>query len=118
MKGTDQYGHQFLAENHSWSAPGCEVLQDGQIRVGESPGLYVVTARCGEVEAQAQIRVQAKKPNGKNGDDKPAAAKVIRWSGTIPYQKWMNFYTKVVSPFASRSGFEPSGRSRSPRREG
>jgi len=104
VKGTDQYGHPFLAENPSWSAPGCEVLQDGQIRVGESPGLYVVTARCGEVEAQAQIRVQAKKLNGKNGDDKPDAAKVIRWSGTIPYQKWMHFYTKVVSPFASTAG--------------
>ena len=64
----------------------------------------MVTARCGETEAQAQIRVQAKKPDGKNGDDKPDAAKVIRWSGTIPYQKWMNFYTKVVSPFASVAG--------------
>ena len=30
VKGTDQYGHQFLAEDPSWSAPGCEVLQDGQ----------------------------------------------------------------------------------------
>ena len=63
-----------------------------------------MTARCGEIEAQAQIRVQAKKPDDKNGGDKPDEAKVIRWSGTIPYQKWMNFYTKVVSPFASVAG--------------
>ncbi len=34
----------------------------------------------------------------------PDAAKVIRWSGTIQYQKWRNFYTKVVSPFASTAG--------------
>ena len=26
---------------------------------------------------------------------------VLRWSGTIPPQKWMNFYTKVVSKYAS-----------------
>ena len=63
-----------------------------------------MTARCGEVEAQAQIRAQAKKFNGKNGGDDPDAAKVLRWSGTIPYQKWMHFYTKVVSPFASVVG--------------
>ncbi len=104
VKGTDQYGHPFPVESPSWSAPGCTVGQDGQVTVGETLGIYIVTARYGEAETQAQIRVQAKKPNGKNGGDKPDAAKVIRWSGTIPYQKWMNFYTKVVSPFASVAG--------------
>ncbi len=104
VKGTDQYGHPFPVERPSWSAPGCTVGQDGQVTVGEALGLYVVTARCGETEAQAQIRVQAKQLDGKDGGDKPGGAKVIRWSGTIPYQKWTNFYTKVVSPFASVAG--------------
>ena len=104
VKGNDQYGHLFAVENPSWSALGCTVGQDGQVTVGEALGIYVVTARCGETEAQAQIRVQAKKPNGKNGDDKDGGSKVLRWSGMIPYQKWMNFYTKVVSPFASVVG--------------
>ena len=99
VKGIDQYGHPFQVENLSWFAPGCTVGQDGQVTVGETRGIYVVTARSGEIEAQAQIRVQDKKLNGNNG-----GAKVIRWSGTIPYQKWMNFYTKVVSPFASVVG--------------
>jgi len=103
VKGTDQYAQPFSAGGPSWSAPGCTVSQDGQVTVGETLGTYVVTARCGEIEAQAQIYVQAKKPNGKNGGDKHAA-KVMRWRGTIPYQKWMNFYTKVVSPFASVAG--------------
>ena len=26
---------------------------------------------------------------------------MIRWSGDVPPQKWMNFYTKVSSRFAS-----------------
>ncbi len=34
----------------------------------------------------------------------PDATKVILWSGTVPYQKWMNLSTKVVSPFASTAG--------------
>ncbi len=112
VKGTDQYGQPFPVEGPSWSAPGCTVSQDGQIRVGEATGLYVVTARTGDVEAQAQIRVQApkadKKQTGDDGDDEEREdrdeAKAIRWSGTIPPQKWTTFYMKVVSPFASAAG--------------
>ena len=28
----------------------------------------------------------------------------MKWSGDIPSQKWMNFYTKVLSKFAARKG--------------
>ena len=37
-----------------------------------------------------------------------AAAKIagIRWSGDVPPQKWMNFYTKVLSRFAGTSGLK------------
>ncbi len=36
----------------------------------------------------------------------PAATKIagIRWSGDVPPQKWMNFYTKVLSRFAASPG--------------
>jgi len=104
VKGTDQYGHPFPAENPSWSAPGCEVGQDGQVTVGEALGQYVVTARCGEIEDLAQIRVQATRDEKDKDDDEPDRPNVIRWSGTIPSQKWTNFYTRVVSPFASVAG--------------
>jgi hypothetical protein len=30
--------------------------------------------------------------------------KDIEWSGEVPAQKWMNFYTKVVSKFAAGKG--------------
>jgi hypothetical protein len=30
--------------------------------------------------------------------------KSLSWSGEIPYQKWMNFYTRVLSKFATGSG--------------
>src|SRR5262249_15642996 len=89
VKGADQYGHPFPVESPSWSAPGCNVEQDGQIRVGESEGLYVVTVRCGECEAQAQVRVTPTKPGKKKGDDGGEGVdgeeqKCIRWAGTIP----------------------------------
>jgi hypothetical protein len=28
------------------------------------------------------------------------------WSGDVPHQKWMNFYTKVLSKFASSAGLK------------
>lgn len=28
----------------------------------------------------------------------------LRWSGEVPAQKWMNFYTKVLAPFATGGG--------------
>jgi hypothetical protein len=90
VKGTDQYGQPFVAKGPSWSAPGCTVGLDGQITVGETLGFSVVTARCGEIEAQAQIHVRA--PNNveeieDDEEEKGSEAKVIRWKGTIPPQK-------------------------------
>jgi hypothetical protein len=35
----------------------------------------------------------------------PAAAK-LRWTGEVPPQKWMNFYTKVLSKFAAGKGLK------------
>jgi hypothetical protein len=31
---------------------------------------------------------------------------LIRWRGSVPPQKWMNFYTKVLSPLASSSALK------------
>src|SRR5262249_11068190 len=85
--------------------------QGGQVQVGDTPGLHIVTARAGDAEAQAQIRaVAAKQPVGpavKSGDDdsgKRGEKNVIRWNGTIPAQTWTEFDMKVVCPFAHASG--------------
>jgi hypothetical protein len=82
----------------------------GQNHVGQETGLYVVTARLGEVEGPAQIRVQAPRPDKRvKGDERRGEerneASVIRWSGSIPPLKWTTFYIKVASPFASVAGW-------------
>ena len=111
VKGFDQYGQPFTVEECSWSAPGCTVAEPGRVQVAETPGVFSVSARCGDIEGQAQIRVTAAKPpvgldrdgGGKDGNG-PEKAKVIRWNGAIPPQKWTTFYMKVVSPFAAVQG--------------
>jgi hypothetical protein len=50
-------------------------------------------------------------PTSQSDQDSPAtpmSSKVagIRWSGNVPSQKWMNFYTKVLSRFAGVAGLK------------
>ena len=41
---------------------------------------------------------------GSTGNDQIELFPHIEWSGEVPPQKWMNFYTKVVSKFAAGQG--------------
>lgn len=43
-----------------------------------------------------------------SGPVTPAATQIagIRWAGEVPSQKWMNFYTKVLSRFAGSAGLK------------
>jgi hypothetical protein len=36
----------------------------------------------------------------------PVNASTLKWAGDVPPQKWMNFYTKVLSKFASAQGLK------------
>jgi hypothetical protein len=38
----------------------------------------------------------------------PSATSIPRlvWRGDVPHQKWMNFYTKVLSKFAATAGMK------------
>jgi hypothetical protein len=42
------------------------------------------------------------------GGKSPISASIPRlvWSGDVPHQKWMNFYTKVLSKFAATAGLK------------
>ena len=36
----------------------------------------------------------------------PTSAKLLKWAGTITPQKWMNFYTRVLSKFAANKNLK------------
>src|SRR5262249_33697948 len=36
----------------------------------------------------------------------PAGIPRLVWNGDVPHQKWMNFYTKVLSKFAATAGLK------------
>jgi hypothetical protein len=51
----------------------------------------------------------AEAPSGRgraNGKGEQQPVQSMTWTGNIPSQKWMNFYTKVLSKFAANSGLK------------
>ncbi len=110
VMGTDQYGQPFAASAVTWTATGGTVGADGRFTAPPSGGVLTVRATAGERDATAEVRVAATavKPTG-TGDPTPQplpTKKMLRWRGTIPTQKWMNFYTKVLTRFASTPGLK------------
>lgn len=66
-----------------------------------------VPAGIGAATPASTISTSAKPPSG---PAQPPAATVnaagIQWSGEVPAQKWMNFYTKILSRFAANPGLK------------
>lgn len=71
------------------------------LTAGDDPGAFVVTAKANGIDSSVQVRVAKVSEPGLGPGPTPTGKSVIRWSGTVPPQKWMNFYTKVVSKHAS-----------------
>lgn len=97
-EGFDQYGQKIDTGVITWSATGGIITADGLLTIGENTGDFEVTAMVGDIEASAELKVQK---------DSPAppplipGKKKICWSGAVPPQKWVNFYTKVLSKLAT-----------------
>jgi len=110
VSGLDQYGQGYPVANAAWSAPDCTMSGDGSFKASDTPGFYRVTVQADGLEGEA--RVVVRKPvttstdpgvgeadDGGGHPDNPK--RKIKWSGTIPPRKWMNFYTKVITKLAS-----------------
>lgn len=96
----DQYGQAIAVGEVQWSTLGGAIDSQGIFTAGDHGGAFTVKALAsGGLEAMAEVRITS-------ADDPtlvppPPGARFIRWRGTVPPQKWMNFYTKVLSKFAT-----------------
>jgi hypothetical protein len=95
--GVDQYDHPFDAGPITWSATGGEVDERGVFTAGSDPGAFIVTAKAAGIDSSVQIRIMKEGVPGPGQGPTMVGKSVVRWSGTVPPQKWMNFYTKVLS---------------------
>lgn len=106
--GIDQYGQPFSVGEPKWSASG-GTIKDGifSCTAGCPTGLFTVRAELEGIETIAEVRITSPQ---ESTTAEPGGAKsqpgLIRWHGEVPTQKWMNFYTKVLSRFASSPGLK------------
>jgi hypothetical protein len=69
--------------------------------VGKAAGSSTASA-SGSAEAQTALGLDLPPGSGKSSE----LFKRLTWSGEVAPQKWMNFYTKVLSRFVSGSGLK------------
>jgi hypothetical protein len=100
-QGLDQHGRDIGGSQVAWSATGGVIDQDGVFLAGQDEGNFVVTAKAGEVTASAQVTIAEGSP-----PPPPPETTGLSWQGEIPPQKWMNFYTKVLSKFTACKGLK------------
>jgi hypothetical protein len=102
FRGLDQHGQEYPVEAVSWSATGGEIDRDGVFHAREEEGEYTVTATAQLTKTTVRVAVRAAKEQGGHGKpDKDPPNGRLKWSGQVPPQKWMNFYSKVLAKFVN-----------------
>jgi hypothetical protein len=95
--GLDQHGRDFDVENIAWTATGGKIDAEGVFQAGRDEGNFIVTAAVGKIRTTAAVAVSTGPPPP---PPPPKEVPVLTWEGEVPPQRWMNFYTKVLSRFA------------------
>ncbi len=104
-QGADQYGAKIAVPNLIWTAVGGAIeASTGMFTAGSAPGEFSVTAAAEGVEATAPVSVQKEGRDQPPPPPPPSGKRMVRWSGAVPPQKWMNFYTKVLSKYSNVPG--------------
>jgi len=105
-KGVDQFGNDFTCSDTTWTATGGEIGADGVFKAGDDEGSFLVHATSGNITGSAGVTVA--KEGGESPPTFPPEEKSLKWTGEIPHQKWMNFYTKVISKLVVAGGLKIS----------
>lgn len=105
LKAFDQRGQPLKPKYVIWAAEGAMIDQQGNLTAGNEDGDIVVKVIVDHLTAESVVSVKrSAKPTKSKTENPTQVINKITWSGLIPAQKWMNFYTKVLSRFAT--GFD------------
>ena len=105
VRGLDQYGQDIAAAAVEWKATGGTIDREGVFTAAQDEGSFGVTTSIGAIKGSAMLDVV--KSGSQPPKPQPTATQgVLKWTGEIPAQKWMNFYTKVLSKFAGGQGLK------------
>jgi hypothetical protein len=101
----DQHARPMALPDLTWSTDGGDIDDKGGFKAGEDEGEYHVEATAGGMRGQATVTITQKETPPPPPPPKPEP-KTMRWTGAVPPQKWMNFYTKVLAKFATGSSLD------------
>jgi hypothetical protein len=106
VKGIDQNRRDISVQDVKWTVTGGTIDANGNYLAGNDEGEFDVTAYVGEIKSSVKVNVSKQEKSEIREPEKSESAGKISWSGEVPPQKWMNFYTKVLSKFASGKGLK------------
>lgn len=93
----DQNNEVMPVGHIDWEATGGVISSDGVYTGGNEEGTFSIRARINEKSCTVPVTV-------KKDAVRPLTPNAMEWSGQVQPQKWMNFYTKVLSRFATKKG--------------
>lgn len=102
-KGYDQHEEEINVDKVVWKTSNGKITDAGILTVGETEGVYQITATTNEISSTATVTVQKidKSKPTVTVPPEPSGKTTISWSGQIDTKKWNVFYTKILAKFAS-----------------
>lgn len=104
VRGLDQHGRPMVLPDLAWSAKGGTIDAKGGFKAGKDEGEYLVEVTAGGLGAQTTVRIT--KEDTPPPPPPKREVRTMRWTGEVPPQKWMNFYTKVLAKHATAGGLK------------
>ncbi|MEQ8850946.1 MAG: DUF499 domain-containing protein [Phycisphaerales bacterium] len=105
--GTTQYNERHDVVDPVWSATSGSIDSEGKFTAGSEEGDAKIVVRSGQIEAAVGVRLRTASVPRPGGEPSSATgSQMLLWSGEVPAQKWMNFYTRVLSRFATTPGLK------------
>ena len=103
----DQHNREIAIDDVVWKPTGGSIDKNGVFTAGKDEGNFVITATVGGITGSVNLTI-AKEGTIPPKPSKPPVEGINRlfWNGEVPAQKWMNFYTKVLSKFAGGKGLK------------
>lgn len=108
VKGFDQHNRPFDIDKIVWKADGGIINDKGIFKAGDVEGTYKISALVGDIATIAEMVIskEVKKPSLPESKPDKENYNKISWQGELQPQKWMNFYTKVLSKYATGNGLK------------
>jgi hypothetical protein len=100
----DQYGQVFQGSDVEWSGTGGIIGKDAVYVAGLDAGFFGVHVVADALEGSVDVRISTTTES--TAPPPPQPAGTIAWRGTIAPQKWMTFYTKVLTRFVNAPGLK------------